>query len=363
MILQYQQRLECRCRTGRNLSRDHPSLLDVRARDGAPFPDAGAPSQGATRHRWKGPTEVDRGGQFFVPGTLLQRAARQWERARQAGALEPFATTERTVVDGGVRFVVRRAENRARKPAGDNRDEAGRAAKSNPFIDYDPRLFVADVSATHVCLLNKFPVMASHLLIVTRTPESQESLLTPRDFEALSACLAETEGLGFYNGGKVAGASQPHKHLQLVPLPISREGPALPMETVLAAARQGCLVDAVPGAPFHHAFAWLDPTSEERPLAAAVHDVYRGMLDALFPAAADGEEKREQHQPGPYNLLVTRRWMLMVPRSAEQFASIPVNALGYAGSFFIWSDAQADALLTHGPMTVLAAVALPRVQP
>ena len=29
--------------------------------------------------------------------------------------------------------------------------------------------------------------------------------------------LAEVEGLAFFNGGTVAGASQPHKHLQVVP--------------------------------------------------------------------------------------------------------------------------------------------------
>jgi sulfate adenylyltransferase (ADP) / ATP adenylyltransferase len=300
---------------------------------------------------------------------LLQNAARQSERARQAHALEPFATTERYVVDGGVRFVVRKAESLARKPP-DSRSPDNSAVKSNPFIDYDRNLFVAVISATHICLLNKFPVMASHLLIVTRTVESQESLLNLRDFEALFACLSGVDGLGFYNGGRVAGASQPHKHLQLVPLPLAREGPALPMEAVIAAARQGRLVDAVPGMPFHHAFGWLDPNlMDRRPpvsvpaAAAAAHGLYRGMLDALFPAAADAGWKREQRQPGPYNLLVTRRWMLLVPRSGEQFASIPVNALGYAGSFFIWSDEQAEALLSHGPMTVLAAVALPRVQP
>jgi sulfate adenylyltransferase (ADP) / ATP adenylyltransferase len=306
---------------------------------------------------------VDRGGQLFVPGTLLERAARQWERARQAGALEPFATTERTVVDGGVRFVIRRAENLARKPAGDNPEESGRAVTRNPFIDYDRNLFVANISETHICLLNKFPVMANHLLIVTRMVESQESRLNLKDFEALFACLSGLDGLGFYNGGRLAGASQPHKHLQLVPLPIGREGPPLPMEAVIAAAypRQG--VDAVSGVPFHHALAWLDPRLEEPPRAAATaaHDAYCGMLDALFAAAARSE--RGQQQPGAYNLLVTRRWMLLVPRSAEQFAAIPVNALGYAGSFFIWSDEQAEALLAHGPMTVLAAVALPRARP
>ena len=317
---------------------------------------------------------LDRGGRPLVPGMLLEIAARQSERARQTGALVPFATTERWVVDRGVRFVVRRAESLARKAADsrgnsqdNSQDDEGRAAKPNPFVDYDRDLFVATVSPTHICLLNKFPVVARHLLIVTRTVEDQESLLTPRDFEALFACLADVDGLGFYNGGKLAGASQPHKHLQLVPLPIGRDGPPLPMEAVLAAAREGELVDAVPGVPFHHAFGWLDPDLGERrppvPASAAAHGLYRRMLDALFPAAAEAGWKREQRQPGPYNLLVTRRWMLLVPRSGAQFASIPVNALGYAGSFFIWSEEQAKALLANGPMTVLAAVALPRMRP
>lgn len=304
----------------------------------------------------------------MVPGTLLEIAARQSERARQTGALEPFATTERRVVDRGVQFVVRRAESLARKAADsrdNSEDDESRAAKPNPFVDYDRDLFVATVSPTHICLLNKFPVMVRHLLIVTRTVEDQESLLNRRDFEALFACLADVDGLGFYNGGKLAGASQPHKHLQLVPLPLGRDGPPLPMEAALAAAREGQCVDAVPGVPFHHAFAWLDPNLEERhqQAAAAAHGFYCQMLDALFPAAADAAWKREQRQPGPYNLLVTRRWMLLVPRSGARFASIPVNALGYAGSFFIWSDEQAKALLANGPMTVLAAVALPRTGP
>ena len=40
------------------------------------------------------------------------------------------------------------------------------------------------------------------------------------DFDALARGLAAIDGLAFYNGGTVAGASQPHKHLQLVPVPL-----------------------------------------------------------------------------------------------------------------------------------------------
>lgn len=306
--------------------------------------------------------EPGKGGPSFLPGTLLQIAARQSEHARQTHALEPFATTEQYVLDGGVRFVVRRAESLARKAAHSRNSSGVAAAPANPFIDYDPNLFVADISATHICLLNKFPVMANHLLIVTRTMESQEDVLTCEDFEALCKCLADLDGLGFYNGGRLAGASQPHKHLQVVPLPLAGEGPPLPTEPAIAAARPGGGVDAVPGLPFHHALTWLEPKLFDQPsvAAATAHLAYREMLGALF--AAESSPHGGRRQPGPYNLLVTRRWMLLVPRSAEKFASIPVNALGCAGSFFIWSDDQWDALRTHGPMAILAAVAVRRAQ-
>ena len=67
-------------------------------------------------------------------------------------------------------------------------------------------MYVADLSATHVGLLNKFYVVPHHLLIVTRHFESQESSLTPADFQTLWSCLAEYNSLGFYNSGAAAGA-------------------------------------------------------------------------------------------------------------------------------------------------------------
>lgn len=305
---------------------------------------------------------MNRGERPFVPGTLLERAERQSDRARESGALEPCATTQGTIADGSVQFLIHRAESFSRKTGGDP-DRTESSEKSNPFIDYDRDLFVAIISRTHICLLNKFPVIPNHLLIVTRVRERQESLLNHDDFAALFRCLEEVDGLGFYNGGRLAGASQGHKHLQLAPLPLAREGPALPMEALIASAARDRLADAVPGAPFRHALAWRDSETGNGPGVAAAHRIYLDMLEALFPAPETPDWKRQGVQPGPYNLLVTRRWMMLVPRSADQFAGIPVNALGYAGSFFIWTDEQWNTVQTYGPMTVLAAVALPRAEP
>ena len=80
-------------------------------------------------------------------------------------------------------------------------------------------MFVADISPTHVCLLNKFNVIDHHLLVVTRAFEEQDAAINAADFAALWVCMAEVDGLAFYNGGKLAGASQRHKHLQIAPLP------------------------------------------------------------------------------------------------------------------------------------------------
>jgi ATP adenylyltransferase len=76
--------------------------------------------------------------------------------------------------------------------------------------------------------------------------------------------------------------------------------------------------------------------------------------DASRPSGPSGPST-----PGPYNLLVTREWMLVVPRSAEHVGSISVNALAFAGSFFVRDPGELDLLKELGPMTILERVAVP----
>lgn len=266
---------------------------------------------------------------MLEPGTLSTRVREATARGRRRGALQRIPTACEEVEERGVRFLVHVS---AQERAG---VEAERSAR-DPFLPYEEDLFVAELSPTHVCLLNKFPIVEPHLLVVTRALEDQEDPLGRADFEALALCLREIDGLGFYNAGAAAGASQRHKHLQLVPLPLG-PGPArAPVEALLA---RGEL-------PFEHALARLDGEGAAKLLA-----VHHGLLDALgLPRAA----------PGPYNLLVTRGWMLVVPRTREHFASISVNALGFAGSFYVRDRAELALLREHGPLEVLRAVSRER---
>ena len=293
-----------------------------------------------------------------IGGALWPAVLRQTAHALDCGALLPIETIRTTIEDGGVRFLIRQISSLVRK----DEDQQMRKAKTansrraDPFLPYDPDLFVADISGTHIVLLNKFNVIDHHLLIVTRHFESQEALLNLSDFDALFCCMTQFDGLGFYNGGSAAGASQRHKHLQIVPLPLDESGTLLPIEPLLAAARMDGLAGTVPGLPFPHAFVRLDPLAATRALemARSAFDRYRALLDAVGLRAID--VNGEPQQSAPYNLLVTTGWMLLVPRSVEHVEGVSVNALGFAGTLFVRDEAQMGAIRTLGPMTMLQRV-------
>jgi ATP adenylyltransferase len=291
------------------------------------------------------------GALSWQPGTLRQAVEKTTVTALRGGALHPIATEQLEVADGGVRFLVRMVSSLRRKAAA-GRAEGGRPAGSgNPFLPPEPGLTVGQVTPSHLALLNKYNVLPRHLLIVTRAFAHQDALLTPGDFRALLACMAEYEALGFYNGGKTAGASQAHKHLQLVPLPLDPQGPALPILPLLAGGGPTC-----PAIPFAHAFGRLSApvSSATSSLAEEALELYLRLLGHVgVRGVRVGAETR---QSGPYNLLVAGDWMLLVPRSAECHRGISVNALGFAGSLFVKDREQLERVRSDGPMRILTAV-------
>ncbi len=259
--------------------------------------------------------------------TLLDTARQVAQRAHASGDLLSLPSRTLAVEENGVRYLLRIAENLNAK----RRQAPARPTDFNPFLPYEAALYVSDLGPHHVCLLNKFNLVDDHLLIITRAFEPQQSLLSEADFAALLLAMREYDGLAFYNSGKLAGASQPHKHLQLVPRALADGWPDLPLDP-----RRHPL-------PFSHHWQPL-PVFE----AGHWHAAYLQALAALGWSA-------EQ----PYNLLLTRDGMLLVPRTAESWQGISVNGIAFAGSFFVRSAAQAEPLLAGGCMRLLQAVTLP----
>jgi len=298
-------------------------------------------------------------------GSLWGRLEETTAKTLASGALQPVPTSFEFVEEGGMRFLVRILESLARKDEERWRreKEAGSGARPNPFLPYEKDLFVGRLADSHLCLLNKFNVVEHHLLIVTEEYEDQGEYLTAGDLEAMLSGLSEYPSLAFYNGGTVAGASQPHKHLQLVPLPLAPEGPEVPLQPAIDRVRYVGPAGTSSLLPFRHAVSAMDPRWLRNPAegAAGAREVYHLMLQAV------GMERepvpRGSRQSTPYNLVATREWMLLVPRSREFFDGASVNALGFAGALLVRSESELARLRKRGPLEVLKSVAFPPPSP
>ncbi|MCF3570948.1 DUF4922 domain-containing protein [Planktothrix agardhii 1806] len=291
-------------------------------------------------------------------GTLWQRIITQTELALNCDALQSIPTEYDFIEAGNINFLVRILSNLARKQKAKKKQQK-KLAKSgkefNPFLPYEQDLFVGNLSETHLCLLNKFNVVDYHLLIITRQFEEQETWLTQADFEAMWLSLAEIDGLVFYNGGKLAGASQRHKHLQLVPFPLVPDGINLPIEPAIASIQFNNSIGIIPEFPFVHAIAAFNPDWINHLSEAAIFtlELYFELLATLGLSVGDNP-----FQSGAYNLLATRNWMMIVPRSQEKFEGISINSLGFGGTLLVKNSEQLQQLKSYHPLTVLKQVAL-----
>ncbi|MEO0868750.1 MAG: DUF4922 domain-containing protein [Cyanobacteria bacterium J06642_11] len=285
----------------------------------------------------------DRLRKSWQPHTLWPKLQAQTEHGLTTGALAPIETEYEILRDGPISFIVRVLTNLNRK------SEARKVQtqrKTNPFLPYDPDLYVTDVSNTHLCLLNKFNVVDHHFLIVTREFESQLSWLTLEDFEALHRCLTDVAGLFFYNGGPQAGASQPHKHLQVVP------SIDFPIEAVVRTAHFTEGIGQCSQLPYAHRIARITPDDD----AHQWLQKYRQLLTSLNIGDPTGHWQGDQHRA--YNLLGTQNWMMVVPRRQDDYLGISINSLGFAGSLLVKSPAQMEQLKKIGPMTLLNQVGI-----
>lgn len=295
-----------------------------------------------------------------VMGSLTQRGV-LWSRlvarttAAQAGGHQySLPTHGETFDENGLPYLIRVVDNLSRKDQ-DRLDAAHvadeKAHPFSPFLPPEEHLFVSDLSPTHFAVLNKFNVLDHHLLVVTRQFEEQREPLNAADFDALWNCLTDFPALGFYNGGEASGASQRHKHLQVIPLDSADPTHWLPwLELYQRDARAGTITH-VPELTFSHALLGLainDTAIAGQQLEAA----YWSLLHHL-----DWIEGTPEHpRPQAYNLLVTPRWMALIPRVAECWDSVSINALAFIGALLVRNEAQKEALLGAGPLPALRSV-------
>ncbi len=282
---------------------------------------------------------------------ILQRLDQLSQAALASGDLLPVQAQEELMHDQGLTFFVRWVSTLAAKDAASVSIPGGpRDPNFNPFLPPAPALTVADASPSHNIVLNKFAVCDLHLVLADKVFSEQLSPLRDIDFQVLANFLALQGGLGFYNGGGPAGASQRHKHTQWVPPAESNGSLALYLDELPAQAPVGS-VHRHPALAFEHRFVRLLETQDPTTLSSSLLSAYQLACKEL------GLVMDEQGLLPPHNMLAGQGWLLVVPRSVELVDGISVNALSYAGCIYVRTPEQIERVRQIGPLAVLAQAA------
>ncbi|MGP1382661.1 MAG: ATP adenylyltransferase family protein [Thainema sp.] len=278
--------------------------------------------------------------------SLWAKVQAQSEHGLRCGALQPLETRYEIVEQDNIPFVVYVLKNLQRKA----KETEKRDENFDPFLPPDPDLLVTHLSNTHACVLNKFNVVDHHLLVVTREFEEQLNLLNAQDFAALWQCMRPIDGLAFYNAGQQAGASQRHKHLQLIPFPLMPNGEKLPVAIVMQQVEFTNGIGTLPVFDFQHAIASLPSFSD----LCQQSDTEAGeILETHYHQLLHHLRLTANAEPPIYNLLITRAWMMVIPRSQEKVNGISLNSLAYAGTLLVKDTAQLEQLKQMRPITLL----------
>jgi len=253
--------------------------------------------------------------------------------------------------------------------------------RPDPFSPpYVANLHVGDLKdegedgAEFAILLNKYSVIPHHFLMITKDFKSQTSLLEPPELAHIYMLLdAGRRGnrpfFAFYNCGDNSGASQPHKHVQFIP--IEEDGP--PIERLARAVHLES-----PGKPFslttlpyaNHVFRFTSPTSSttstpQSDVETALANIFFSLLDLAISTVRHDPD----YPPGrlSYNVIMTLEHMHVIPRKHESYTlrdtgeKLAVNALGFAGMLLVKSEKELEAVTKEGWAPILKGVALKSV--
>ncbi|SCU96380.1 LADA_0H00606g1_1 [Lachancea dasiensis] len=272
---------------------------------------------------------------------LRETIASTYAKSIESGDVHFFQSDSKKVKDPttGSQYLITHAPSLLRKP--ERGDEE--AEKRNPFAEPEPQLTVSEDLyglGEYKLLLNKFPVVPKHLLLVTRQFKPQTSALSPQDLLTAYRLLQDLDdddemvrNLVFYNCGAPSGSSQDHKHLQVFQWPEK----FLAFQDRLCSGKEHFIPDMRseplqdPKLSFAHFVVPLpeDPDTVDEELLAMT---FVSLLQRTLTFFQDWSNEAPKLETG-YNVLMTRQWLCLVPRSRSKSAELDIgfNATGYAG--------------------------------
>lgn len=234
--------------------------------------------------------------------------------------------------------------------------------KKNPFEDPEPELTVVedygDDNQFRI-VYNKFPVVPRHIMILTKAFKSQTTPLSPDELTATYSLLKqfkndEHQWFAFYNCGEESGASQPHKHVQLMTLPNDFiPFPELAINTseaFIPSTKEEPL--QLPGLPFAHFIAKLPDLDQltEDDLVLYFSSLLQRTLTVLRENDASSIS---------FNVVMTTKFMMLVPRAHGKYQDFGINSCGMLGLFLFKSEEMLDFVRDETPEKIWEYVGFP----
>ena len=216
--------------------------------------------------------------------------------------------------------------------------------KRNPFIPWDSRLQIQPIKDKHTLILNKYPVELGHMLLITNNWEPQSGLLNKDDFDAILNVDNDTTGLWFFNSSKEAGASQPHRHFQLLPRHYN--------QIICPRYKWFCSLlnnKKDNNSLISHCVSIKQRNKCKNSNSNDLFNSYNSMIEEMNLGGIDSINKPLK----PYNLLITSEWIALIKRKTERSHGFSLNALGFAGYFLGTKSSDVDTLIKFGPERIL----------
>ncbi len=213
--------------------------------------------------------------------------------------------------------------------------------KNNPFNPWDKILEVDKIGTNHQLILNKYPVQNGHILLITNTWRPQDGWLDINDWIAIKMVNNDTSGLWFFNSCPEAGASQPHRHFQLLrrdhgEISCPREKWFLDLE--INNDQDSKLKKNVVVSKFN----FLDKSI----------NIYNLYLE-LSKKIGLGNPINDEKPRFPYNILITNNWIAIIKRKFDNVHGFSVNGLGFAGYLLVTEKSNINYLKKYGPEKLL----------
>ncbi|KAH6693474.1 Ap4A phosphorylase II [Plectosphaerella plurivora] len=312
-----------------------------------------------------------------APANLPDLVKAAFSRAKTNADLNYYPTQVALISWGSIPFQLRFSPALANKPTASK----PKSASTKPFDPFESPekgpLFIAEVLPAHNLVLNKFAIVPEHFILATKQYKEQIHLLEEADLAATYACIEAyhghaTELFAFFNSGPHSGASQPHRHIQLLPVEQMKAGLADPnawnvLVDELSSASDvpfttfsKAISPSTTAAELHHAYLQL--FGEALKATRSFADQYLDR-DDIFTKLEDAAVTEIS-----YNMAMTRSTLVICPRIAEGASILnpqgePAGKLGLngtvlAGTALVKSESEWDALRTGeaGGATTLAAV-------